>query len=209
MSKKFVVGGVIGAGLALTAAYFLTKKFAKGIVSTVVDSVVAATETDGIVTTTVDDQGREVTVTKKNGMTTTSIGPTPDERERNANSVYPEQFQKLLSVATTIPFKKEWHNGTGYFNPICRDEEIPEGLYSFTDNYGRLGLIHKYLDPKAANVPEGQKHLSCVTNVVFQRYSERKDVLVGNSSHSLIQMKFEQRDYLENMAAMIGAQELL
>lgn len=56
-----------------------------------------------------------------------------------------EMFHKLFNATKkSLPFSKEWENGTGYFDGLTMDEsldELPHGLYKCVDPFGRAMVI--------------------------------------------------------------------
>lgn len=74
-------------------------------------------------------------------------------------------FDQLLASATEVEFKPEYVNGTGYFDPLVR-VKFNQKLSRMADNHGRPILI-----------VAGDNDTSVV---VFQRYSNRPDVLCTN-----------------------------
>lgn len=83
-------------------------------------------------------------------------------------------------VATPVPFNANWGNGTGYLNGAVNDMELnkryPAGtVLSSTCPGGRTILI--------VTTPVGNV-------VVFQRYSDRTDIIVSNIPEG-VRMMFE------------------
>ena len=86
-----------------------------------------------------------------------------------------ELFVKTFDAITdTIPFQKEWSNGTGYFDHAVKGEHAPKL---------RPGRIVKVESP-------GHRKMMLVGTpvgnvVVFSRYSDRDDVYVTNAPQSI------------------------
>jgi hypothetical protein len=81
-----------------------------------------------------------------------------------------DMFIINAAVATPIEYKTEWNNGTGYMNGATSDME--------------LNRQHPVGSVLCARCPQGRVVLIVTTPVgnavVFQRYSDRTDVIVAN-----------------------------
>ncbi len=112
--------------------------------------------------------------------TTENVEKPVDAKPVSETTEYPYQetkydpkFLAIWEKATEVAFNPEWHNGTGYFNNCVKDllfKQQENCVWKFTDTSGRKAIVFN------------NDNAICV---VFQRYSDRQDILVYNSSIKL------------------------
>jgi hypothetical protein len=76
-------------------------------------------------------------------------------------------FIEMFNNTSKIDFNSQWKNSTGYLDYICKDDELPEGIHSFVDDYRRKAIVGK----------KGNEVF-----VVFERYSNEDGYHVSNES---------------------------